>query len=320
MREELPVPVTLERVRRHLVGLRIPRALEVLDHTMCQIKRGEIGALEAIDTLLAEELTLREGRRVKAALQMARLGTVKTLASFDFSFQPSLDRQRILALAQLDFIARHEVVHLLGPPGTGKSHLAIALGVEAVRAGHSVCFTTLADLVASLARAEREGNLRERIRYLCRAALLIVDEIGYLADHGRQRQPVLSAGERALRAWGDDPDLEPRLCRMGRGVRRCRGRHRTAGLAAAPCRGGADRGRELPAAPARRPRAGQPPPPAGYHCPGAAAPTWQASEDQEPRPTRRLTTNRKLGIFASALLRSFPPALTRGKRLLESLH
>lgn len=132
MREELPVPVTLERVRRHLVGLRIPRALEVLDHTMCQIKRGEIGALEAIDTLLAEELTLREGRRVKAALQMARLGTVKTLASFDFSFQPSLDRQRILALAQLDFIARHEVVHLLGPPGTGKSHLAIALGVEAV--------------------------------------------------------------------------------------------------------------------------------------------------------------------------------------------
>ncbi|MGV4398189.1 AAA family ATPase, partial [Pandoraea pneumonica] len=60
MREELPVPVTLERVRRHLVGLRRPRALEVLDHTMCQIKRGEIGALEAIDTLLAEELTLRE--------------------------------------------------------------------------------------------------------------------------------------------------------------------------------------------------------------------------------------------------------------------
>ena len=133
--------------------------------------------VEAIDTLLAEELTLREGSRIKAALRMARLTTVKTLQSYDFSFQPSLDRNRILALAQLDFISRHEVLHLLGPPGTGKSHLAVALGVEAVRAGRSVYFSPLADIVASLARAEREGMLRERIRFLCRASLLIVDEI-----------------------------------------------------------------------------------------------------------------------------------------------
>ena len=173
-------PGTLERVRQHLVGLRMPRALEVLDHTVQQLERGEIGAVEAIDTLLAEEFTGREGPRVKAALRMARLSTVKTLQGFDFSFQPSLDRGRILALAQLAFIERNEVVLLLGPPGTGKSHLAIALGVEAVRAGRSVYFSPLADIVGSLARAEREGSLRERIRFLCRASLLIVDEIGYL--------------------------------------------------------------------------------------------------------------------------------------------
>jgi DNA replication protein DnaC len=180
MRAQAAGPGTLERVRQHLVGLRMPRALEVLDHTVQQLERGEIGAVEAIDALLAEEFTGREGPRVKAALRMARLSTVKTLQGFDFSFQPSLDRGRILALAQLAFIERNEVVHLLGPPGTGKSHLAIALGVEAVRAGRSVYFSPLADIVGSLARAEREGSLRERIRFLCRASLLIVDEIGYL--------------------------------------------------------------------------------------------------------------------------------------------
>jgi DNA replication protein DnaC len=130
--------------------------------------------------LLAEEFTLRENRRVKTALRMARLSTIKTLAGFDFSFQPSLDRNRILALAQLDFIDRNEVIHFLGPPGTGKSHLAIALGVETAKAGRSVYFATLADIVGALAKAEREGQLRDRIRFFCRTSLLIVDEIGYL--------------------------------------------------------------------------------------------------------------------------------------------
>lgn len=109
-----------------------------------------------------------------------RLSNIKTLAGFDFAFQPSLDRNRILALAELKFIDRTEVVHFIGPPGTGKSHLSVALGVEAVKAGRSVHFLTLADLVGSLAKAEREGTLREKIRFYCRFALLIVDEIGYL--------------------------------------------------------------------------------------------------------------------------------------------
>ena len=110
----------------------------------------------------------------------ARLSAIKTLAGFDFAFQPSLDKSRVLALAELEFIDRAEVVHLLGPPGTGKSRLATALAVEAVKAGRSVYFSTLADIITSLAKAERDGQLRERLRYLCRAALLVVDEIGYL--------------------------------------------------------------------------------------------------------------------------------------------
>jgi len=174
------VPSVVDRIKRTLVGLKMPRALEILDATVRRIERGEVTPLEVIDLLLVEELTLRENRRVRMALQMAKLSAVKTLAGFDFSFQPSLDRNRIMALAELQFIDRSEVVHFLGPPGTGKSHLSLALGVEAVKAGRSVYFTTLADLVGALARAEREGSLREKIRFYRRFALLIVDEIGYL--------------------------------------------------------------------------------------------------------------------------------------------
>jgi DNA replication protein DnaC len=173
-------PSTIDSIRKSLVGLRMPRALETLDATLRRIEQGEIDGIQALDQLLVEELTLRESRRIKAALMMARLTAVKTLAGFDFTFQPSLDRNRIMALAELKFIDRAEVVHLLGPPGTGKSHLATALAVEAVKAAKSVYFSTLANIIASLAKAEREGLLRERIRYLCRASLLVVDEIGYL--------------------------------------------------------------------------------------------------------------------------------------------
>jgi DNA replication protein DnaC len=175
-----PAMTTLDSIKKNLVALRMPRALEVLDATFRRIEQGEIDGIEALDTLLVEELTVRENRRVKTALMMARLTAIKTLAGFDFSFQPSLDRNRILALAELKFIDRAEVVHLLGPPGTGKSHLATALAVEAVKAGRSVAFSTLADIITSLAKAEKDGALRERIRYLCRASLLVVDEIGYL--------------------------------------------------------------------------------------------------------------------------------------------
>ena len=133
---------------------------------------------------------------------MARLSAIKTLAGFDFSFQPSLDKNRIMALAELSFIDRAEVLHLVGPPGTGKSHLSLALGVEAVKAGRSVYFSTLADLVGALAKAEREGALREKIRVL-------------LPLRPAHRQ-------RPLREGGDDPHLQSRLRRMGRSFRRPR--------------------------------------------------------------------------------------------------
>lgn len=145
-----------------------------------QIEQGQLTALEAINMLLGEEYSTRESRRIRMALQTARLTVTKTLAGYDFSFQPSLERSRVMALAELEFVERRQCVHFLGPPGTGKSHLAVALGVEAVKAGKSVFFATLAELVDSMKKAEREGKLRERVKFLSRYSLLIVDEIGYL--------------------------------------------------------------------------------------------------------------------------------------------
>lgn len=207
---------TLERIRRYLVGLRMPRALETLDATLNRFEQGDSSMLEVLETLLGEEFTTRETRRIRMALQTARLGTIKTLAGYDFSFQPSLDRDRIMTLAQLEFIERRQTVHFLGPPGTGKSHLSIALGVEAVRAGKSVYFGSLAEIVNSMAKAEREGNLAQRVRFLARNSLLIVDEIGYLpigSNGGNlffqlvnacyERCAIILTSNRSFGEWGD---------------------------------------------------------------------------------------------------------------------
>jgi DNA replication protein DnaC len=206
----------LDRIAAHLVGLRMPRALEALGPTVQRIEKGELSALEAIDTLLAEELTIRESRRIGVAMATARLTPPKTLEGFDFSFQPSLDRGRILALAQLDFVKRAEVVHFLGPPGTGKSHLATALGVAAVKAGKSVYRCSLAELIEALTRAEREGRLADRIRFHSRAALLIIDEIGYLpittgganlffqlVNARYEKGAMILTSNRGFAEWGD---------------------------------------------------------------------------------------------------------------------
>ena len=208
--------VTIEQIRRHLVGLKMPRALEVLQSTLAGIEQGDVSVLQAIESLLGEEYSTRESRRIKMALQTARLTTIKTISGYDFSFQPSLDKNRILVLAELGFVQQRQCVHFLGPPGTCKSHLAVALGVEAIKAGKSVYFSTLAELVDSLRKAEREGRVRERVKFLSRYSLLIIDEIGYLpvgsgggnlffqlVNACYERSAMIMTGNRGFGEWAD---------------------------------------------------------------------------------------------------------------------
>jgi DNA replication protein DnaC len=122
----------------------------------------------------------RHQRGIEARLRQARFPCVKTLDQFDFDFQPSLDRRQVRELAGMSFVERAHNVVILGPPGVGKTHLAVALGVKAVEAGYSVLFLTLESLMSRLTRAQSENRLERSLQQLVYPKLLIIDEIGYL--------------------------------------------------------------------------------------------------------------------------------------------
>ena len=136
---------------------------------------------EAIELVLNAQIALRNNRRLPA-MRSSRLPAVKTLAQFDFTFQPSIKREQIESLHELGFLDRAENVILLGPPGVGKTHLAISLAIAAAEAGRRLYYGTLAGLIDSLMDARAAGELSRRLRVLTHPALLVVDEIGYLVS------------------------------------------------------------------------------------------------------------------------------------------
>ena len=169
-----------DQIRAQLADLKMPGALEALDAVLARVDGGHLSAPEAIRAVLHAQITLRNARRLEAAMRSSRLPAVKTFADFDFSFQPSIRREQIDSLATLGFVERRENVVLLGPPGVGKTHLAIALAIAAAQHGRRVYYGTLGELITSLEEAQTAGKLIPRMKTLTHPALLVVDEIGYL--------------------------------------------------------------------------------------------------------------------------------------------
>lgn len=167
-------------IRGMLADLKMPGSLEAVDAILGEIDGGRLAATEAISRLLSAQISLRNNRRLQAAMRSSRLPSVKTLESFDFSFQPSIKREQIESLHELNFVDRKENVVLLGPPGVGKTHLAISLAIAAAQRGRRVYYGTLIDLITSLEEAQAAGQLTRRLAVLTHPSLLVVDEIGYL--------------------------------------------------------------------------------------------------------------------------------------------
>jgi len=169
-----------------------------------------------LEAVLSAEVGARESHGGEARIKAARFGARKTLEEFDFTFQRSVKKQIIEHLGQLDFLHGKENVVLLGPPGTGKSHLAIALGIRACLAGQRVAFATATEWVARLGEAKRQGGLEAELRRLGRVPLLVVDEVGYipfdpeaanlmfsLVSARYERASLVVTSNKAFSAWGE---------------------------------------------------------------------------------------------------------------------
>ena len=171
----------LDRTLDHCQRLGLQHIQSSLSDTLRRAEKEDWGQLQLLDHLLEEEIAAREARRIRAGLKLAAFPFVKTLDAFDFAFQPSIDKARVMDLAALTFLQRKENVLLLGPPGVGKTHLAIALAVRACQHGASVYFTTLDGMIRSLAAADAAGKLSRKLKtYTTKSQLLVVDEVGYL--------------------------------------------------------------------------------------------------------------------------------------------
>ncbi len=204
------------RVQTQLARLKLTTMAERLDGIAEEAAKHDWTYLDFLDQLLETEMAARFERDVAMKTKLAHFPFVKTLEQFEFAFQPAINERQVRELATLSFIANGENVLFLGPPGVGKTHLAIALGVSAIQQATSVYFTTMVDLLDQLHRDAKEDRLNHRLQTLCRPKLLILDEMGYFAldritaqflfqlvSRRYGRGAIILTSNRSYGEWGD---------------------------------------------------------------------------------------------------------------------
>ncbi len=170
----------LERLHTALNTLQLAEVEALLESHLEQAAQQDKTYADFLCPLLEAEVQARRTRALASRMRMAGFPTVKTLDQFDFSFQPSIDERQVRELATLRFVHEASNIILLGPPGVGKTHLALGLAVAAIEGGFSAYFVSAHDLVTDLGKAAREGKSDARLRHYLKARVLVVDEVGYL--------------------------------------------------------------------------------------------------------------------------------------------
>lgn len=172
--------ITYERIKENLLALNMKNTLEIIDNYLERAIADKTNIVDILDHILTQEAKAKKHRAVENQITMSGFPFKKTMDMFDFSFQPSIDKQQIDELCTMRFVENKENVVFLGTPGVGKTHLAVALGIAAAQHRYSTYYINCNTLIENLNKAHYENRLADRLKNYAKYKVLIIDEIGYL--------------------------------------------------------------------------------------------------------------------------------------------